>query len=240
MTTTVLEIQKRLAELDFDPGPIDGIRGRLTIAATKAFQASRGLAVDGIVGPATGKALFGLQSGPVARRRRQPIPWFDEARRLMGTKEVAGSASNPVILDWADDLNGKGGGLWYPEDSIPWCGLFVAHCIASQLPDEPLPGNPLGARNWLTFGRDVDPRQGAVLVFWRGSKRGWKGHVGFYHGEDDAAFHVLGGNQSDSVSIARIAKGRLLGARWPATAPVAGAKFFNDLNVAPGLSTNEA
>lgn len=32
-------------------------------------------------------------------------------------------------------------------------------------------------------------------------------------------FYVLGGNQSDAVNIARIAKSRLLGARWPATVP---------------------
>ena len=31
--------------------------------------------------------------------------------------------------------------------------------------------------------------------------------------------YVLGGNQSDAVTIARIAKSRLLGARWPATWP---------------------
>ena len=28
---TVLEIQKRLKELGYDPGPLDGVRGRLTI-----------------------------------------------------------------------------------------------------------------------------------------------------------------------------------------------------------------
>ena len=32
-------------------------------------------------------------------------------------------------------------------------------------------------------------------------------------------FHVLGGNPSDAVTIARIAKSRLLGARWPSTVP---------------------
>ena len=37
--------------------------------------------------------------------------------------------------------------------------------------------------------------------------------------EDDTHFFVLGGNQSDAVTIARIAKSRLLGARWPATYP---------------------
>jgi len=56
---------------------------------------------------------------------------------------------------------------------------------------------------------------GAVLIFSRGSG----GHVGFAIGQDDVHFYVLGGNQSDAVTIARIAKSRLLGARWPVTYP---------------------
>jgi hypothetical protein len=67
----------------------------------------------------------------------------------------------------------------------------------------------------LLFGCEVQPMTGAVLVFSRGSG----GHVGFAIGQDDAHFYVLGGNQTDAVTIARIAKSRLLGARWPATYP---------------------
>jgi uncharacterized protein (TIGR02594 family) len=236
--TTTLEIQRRLRALGFDPGPADGIRGRLTIRAIKAFQAERGLTADGIVGPITSRALFGApaRTGRAAPPTpEQNMPWFDEARRLIGVREIPGSASNPIIMDWAEDLD-----LHYSGDDVPWCGLFVAACMGSQLPDEPLPDNPFGARNWLKFGRTVEPIKGAVLVFWRGSKAGWKGHVGLYAGEDEATFHVLGGNQSDSVSVARIARNRLLGARWPLTAPIAGGRFFNDLAAAPGLSTNEA
>ncbi len=55
--TTVRGYQARLAELGFDPGPIDGICGPKTIAAVRAFQAARGLVVDGIVGPQTVAAL---------------------------------------------------------------------------------------------------------------------------------------------------------------------------------------
>jgi hypothetical protein len=65
----------------------------------------------------------------------------------------------------------------------------------------------------MLFGRDVLPITGAVLVFERGSC----GYVGFAMGQDDTHFYVLGGNQSDAVTIARVAKSRLLSARWPAT-----------------------
>jgi uncharacterized protein (TIGR02594 family) len=75
--------------------------------------------------------------------------------------------------------------------------------------------NPYWARNWLQFGRDTKPVIGAVLIFVRGSG----GHVGFAIGQDDTHFFVLGGNQSDAVTVARVAKSRLLGARWPLTYP---------------------
>jgi len=64
---------------------------------------------------------------------------------------------------------------------------------------------------WANWGQKSNIAPGAVLVF----KRQGGGHVGFYVGEDSSAYHVLGGNQSDSVSIARIAKDRLVAVRWP-------------------------
>ena len=87
------------------------------------------------------------------------------------------------------------------------------------LHDEPLLSalgtNPYWARNWLLFGQAVQPITGAVLIFEGGSG----GHVGFAVGQEDTHFFVLVGNQSDAVTIARIAKSRLLGARWPTTYP---------------------
>ena len=56
---------------------------------------------------------------------------------------------------------------------------------------------------------------GAVLIF----ERGPGGLVGFAVGQDDHAIHVLSGNQSNAVPVARVAKSRLPGARWPVTYP---------------------
>ena len=122
----------------------------------------------------------------------------------------------------------------------PWCGNFVETCVRIALPDEPLLGalgsNPYWVRNWLHFGQEVSPIPGAVLVFERGSG----GHVGFAMGQDDMHFYVLGGNQSDAVTIARIAKARLLGARWPATIPPR-VQLLPTINPGEFLSaTNEA
>ena len=59
---------------------------------------------------------------------------------------------------------------------------------------------------------------GDVLVFNRYNRQGRLigGHVGLYVAEDDGAFHVLGGNESDQVEITRIEKGRLKAPRRPA------------------------
>lgn len=209
------DIQLALVEAGFNPGPVDGIYGRMTIASIKAFQRENGLKSDGIVGPATIAKLF-----PNGATADEPfavpsfMPWLQEARNLIGTREEPGKGSNEVIIGWAHELGIED----YIGDDIPWCGLFVAHCIGSQLPEEPLPANPLGARRWGRFGNETVACLGSILVFWRESKQSGNGHVGLYWGEDDKYFHVLGGNQSNSVTVARLDKSRLLTTRWPLTA----------------------
>jgi peptidoglycan hydrolase-like protein with peptidoglycan-binding domain len=51
-------IQERLKQKGLYRGPVDGDFGGGTEAAIKAFQKSKGLKVDGVVGPLTWKALF--------------------------------------------------------------------------------------------------------------------------------------------------------------------------------------
>lgn len=210
----------------------DGIWGRKTIAATKTFQKNKGLEADGIVGPKTTMALFGentpLPDGPL-------IPWLTEAQQLLGTKEVLGHRNNPKILNWADNLE-----IHYSGDEVPWCGLFVGHCIAATMVDETLPSNPLGARQWEKFGDPIEPRLGAIMVFWRQSKTSGLGHVGLYTGEDDTAYRILGGNQSDKVCFTWVGKNRFVKARWPRTAvSLGGGQAIVKMDRAQDLSDNE-
>ncbi|MDN5308515.1 MAG: zinc D-Ala-D-Ala carboxypeptidase, partial [Eubacteriaceae bacterium] len=58
MNEYVIWIQKSLKLLDYEPGPVDGIDGRLTRAAVREYQTERGLTVDGLVGAQTHGALM--------------------------------------------------------------------------------------------------------------------------------------------------------------------------------------
>jgi uncharacterized protein (TIGR02594 family) len=141
-------------------------------------------------------------------------PWMTTATNLMNTDEVKGRGSNPVIIGWAKRLGGWVAN-YYKSDDIPWCGLFMAHCLSVNKVDISNIKNPLSARAWLKLGYSVEPCFGSIIVFWRVSKNGALGHVGFYVSEDKDFYHILGGNQSDSVNIQKVSKSRFLGARWP-------------------------
>ena len=164
---------------------------------------------------------------------KEPGPrMLKEALALYGTTERKGAANNPVIINWAHELGINS----YTADSIPWCGLFMAH-IASKA-NWPCPLAPLWARNWATFGQAANVAQlGDVLVFERDSG----GHVGLYVGEDDDCYHVLGGNQGDAVSIVRIRNNRLIAARqprWRIATPKNRRRVF--LKSTGAISNNEA
>lgn len=53
----VIQLQQALQAAGFSPGAIDGKFGPGTESAVKAYQRSKGLAADGIVGPLTASAL---------------------------------------------------------------------------------------------------------------------------------------------------------------------------------------
>jgi uncharacterized protein (TIGR02594 family) len=128
---------------------------------------------------------------------REPGPrLLIEGLRTYGTLEVPGRGSNPTILSWAEEVGLE---RVYTADHIPWCGLWMA--TVALRAGKWIPRQPLWALSWATWGDDGgQPELGDVLVFVRPGG----GHVGLYVGEDHAAYHVLGGNQSDSVSIARV------------------------------------
>lgn len=154
------------------------------------------------------------------------------ALKELGVHETAGGANSPTIMAWAKETGLQ---AVYTADSIPWCGLFAA--LVCTRAGKPVPDGPLWALNWAKFGVDVgQPGLGDVLTFTREGG----GHVGFYVGEDSSAFHVLGGNTSDQVKIARIDKKRLYRARRPVYKILPASVRPYVLAPNGGLSQNEA
>jgi hypothetical protein len=140
-----------------------------------------------------------------------------QAVKQLGVKEIVGKEHNPVILSWAKELKLAS---VYNSDEIPWCGLYIAYICKMA-------------------GLDVvkEPMLGDVLTF----KRKGGGHVGIYVGEDNTHYHVLGGNQNNSVSVSRIAKSRLFKARrtaWKVAQPTSVRKI--KLEPKGVITTNEA
>lgn len=78
MNESTRDIQRRLLELGYAPGPIDGILGARSIAAVKSFQRANGLSVDGIAGPITRAALFPVPS-PAPVTGIVPAAWMPNA-----------------------------------------------------------------------------------------------------------------------------------------------------------------
>lgn len=188
--------------------------GIITQTALKAFEASRGLKADGIVDVATAQALDKIAPPPSVLK---VAPWLATMRALTGTKEAPGSKDNPFIIEMAHeivrrypDLKGTVG--WYNHDSIPWCGLGMAYCMAINGIKPVAP--PLSALAWGSFGVALKvPTPGAVLVY----SRTGGGHVTLYESEDSAYYYCRGGNQSDSVNVTKIPKSRAIKEiRWPA------------------------
>lgn len=145
---------------------------------------------------------------PIFEQKDALPKMIQEGLKLYGTLETPGTKSTQSILDWAKecDLSST-----YGSDEIPWCGLYAA--VVAKRAGKKVVASPLWARSWRNFGSAApQPSLGDILVF---SRPGGGGHVGLYVAEDNACYHVLGGNQSDQVNITRILKTRLLEARRP-------------------------
>jgi len=144
---------------------------------------------------------------------------------LYGTHEGAGAADNKTIIAWADEVGAATtskyadwAGDFYGADSIPWCGLFIALCAVRAAGGRPerLPEHKyLSALEWKNWGVPVAVKD-AVVGDVGISQRQGGGHVFLIVGEDATHFHILGGNQSDQVSIVRKAKADVVAVRRPA------------------------
>lgn len=160
----------------------------------------------------------------------QPI-WLTIANKYIGTKEITGPKHNSKIIGWLSRLK-----AWWSDDETAWCGTYCAAVM--QEAGLPYPKEWFRAKSWAEYGSLLRPHllaPGAILVF----ERKGGGHVGFYIGEDDLCYHVLGGNQNNAVNVSRILKGRCIATRWPKGEPVIGKPVRLKID-GTAVTTNEA
>ena len=99
-----------------------------------------------------------------------------------------------------------------------WCAAFVnAVLTESGIPNNILHKYPYAARSFLEWGVAVkEPTPGDLIIFPRGNIS-WQGHVGFYLSttiiNNTEYYYILGGNQSNKVSIDLYRATRALGIR---------------------------
>jgi uncharacterized protein (TIGR02594 family) len=207
-----------------------GTFGGATDTAVTHFQQSRGLEVDGEIGPQTAAAIDAAAAGPgdvsapavtqpnagglegPVGAADQPI-WLLEGLKWLNTTEAPGAADNPDILEWA---RAEGGTIAksYNADSIPWCALY-ANMVLTKVG---LQGTEtLWALDWSDWGtRLPGPAVGAFAPM----KRQGGGHIAIVVGRDqNKNLMCLGGNQSDAVNIKPFPADRPVSFRWPKDVP---------------------
>lgn len=137
--------------------------------------------------------------------------WYRELLKLRGQHEGKKGKPNPIISAVFVD----GGQAAWAKDTTAyaWCAIGISAALfRSGYPRLP----SAMARSGLQYGDKLEkPRLGCIVVLWRGSPTSSSGHIGLYAGEDATHVYLLGCNQSDSVTVARFAKSKVLGYRWP-------------------------
>lgn len=82
----VTALQRRLTELGYPLGAIDGAYGNMTASAVFAFQSENGLRATGIAGPETIAALPGGKPMPIAEARRSAT---ETTLKALGSRVIA-------------------------------------------------------------------------------------------------------------------------------------------------------
>lgn len=103
----VTAVQQALIRAGHDPGPVDGVYGGATEYAVLRFQQTRGLAVDGIAGPATLNAL-GLSGSGGGGGAPNDVPYIGDN----GSYYFGGSGGSS---DGGNYFGGGGGGGSYGD-----------------------------------------------------------------------------------------------------------------------------
>lgn len=195
----------------------------------------RGVIGDGYTDVVQLAGLYNLEG---ALDRRDAIGVINDTLKGLAVEEPAGAVTFDVaqlsgqvpvdLINTAESALGldenkqkdvlatflSAGGVEIDPSQTAWCAAFVNATLSKTGLDGT---GALNARSFLEWGTGVDtPQLGDVVVLSRGADPA-KGHVGFFKGFDaNGDILILGGNQSDVVSVSSYSKDRLLGYRRPA------------------------
>jgi uncharacterized protein (TIGR02594 family) len=137
--------------------------------------------------------------------------WLALAWGDLGIAETPGPQHTERVVRYYADV----GHAQIANDETAWCAAFVGSCleragIAST--------RSLLARSYLDWGMPAaSPQPGTIAVLSRGNDP-LLGHVAFVVGSTPNDLILLGGNQSDAVSVDVFPRARLLALRWPTAA----------------------
>lgn len=173
-----------------------------TQQAVIAFQASKGLKPDGIVGPMTlqGLGLTPAAVTPAPTPLKVNTPWLNIAQAEKGVMEDSRPGMhNKRILEYHKTTSLKA-----TDDETPWCSSYV-NWVMTQSKRKGT--NNALAKSWLKWGVTVkQPAHGDIIVIRKktaglssatGSSTGY--HVGFYLTATPTYVRILGGNQKNQV-----------------------------------------
>jgi uncharacterized protein (TIGR02594 family) len=167
------------------------------------------VSTDSVEGWASHKFLAKVPLG--GARNPRNAPWLAIAKAEVGTKEQVGSGDNPRVVQYLSSTSLSRS--LAANDETAWCSAFV-NFVVEKAGFEGT--DSAAARSWANWGVPVDnPQPGAITVFERPEAGPTAGHVGFFVSQTQSTIMVLGGNQSDAVSIQPQERSRLLGFRMP-------------------------
>jgi peptidoglycan hydrolase-like protein with peptidoglycan-binding domain len=141
--SAIKRVQRRLKELGFDPGPLDGDFGPMTERAVRYFQKKNDISPDGVIGPETEEVLFSVVKNETIDQRYE-IPAKDAifiCYRREDSADVAGRIYDRLCAKYGKES------VFKDVDSIP-IGINFKKYLAKKL-EECMVVLAVIGRNWL-------------------------------------------------------------------------------------------